>query len=224
MNESDATDTPANIAVLRGAVRGEPVTRVLPSGGVVVQFDVSTTVRSRGDGVEHVGSGRLGRSVERFDGMSRRGQRAGRRRHGAATLLPGRRRHSEPHRGGRRVGHPGPTAQAGRRRARRGRSIDCAPRDGAVSHETADDEARSQLRREERRLGWHQRAFAGGSLDLGDAHRSDQHRSDGGTRGDCIDDVVDAVLIRDAMVEVGQCMLQPGAVERPHRVEGPGSR
>ena len=47
MTESDATDT-ANIAVLRGAVRGEPVTRVLPSGGVVVQFDVSTAVRSRG--------------------------------------------------------------------------------------------------------------------------------------------------------------------------------
>jgi single-strand DNA-binding protein len=48
MNESDGTDTLANVAVLRGAVRGEPVTRVLPSGGVVVQFDVSTTVRSRG--------------------------------------------------------------------------------------------------------------------------------------------------------------------------------
>ena len=48
MNESDAIDTLANIAVLRGVVRGEPVTRVLPSGGVVVQFDVSTTVRSRG--------------------------------------------------------------------------------------------------------------------------------------------------------------------------------
>ena len=48
MNESDAIDTLANIAVLRGVVRGEPVTRVLPSGGVVVQFDVSTIVRSRG--------------------------------------------------------------------------------------------------------------------------------------------------------------------------------
>ena len=48
MNESDAIDTLANIAVLRGVVRGEPVTRVLPSGDVVVQFDVSTTVRSRG--------------------------------------------------------------------------------------------------------------------------------------------------------------------------------
>ncbi|HYN32190.1 MAG TPA: hypothetical protein VES40_06170 [Ilumatobacteraceae bacterium] len=48
MNESDAANTLANVAVLRGAVRGEPVTRVLPSGGVVVQFDVSTAVRSRG--------------------------------------------------------------------------------------------------------------------------------------------------------------------------------
>ena len=48
MNESGASETPANIALLRGAVRGEPVTRVLPSGSVVVQFDVSTVVSSRG--------------------------------------------------------------------------------------------------------------------------------------------------------------------------------
>ncbi len=48
MSDSDAIDTLANVAVLRGAVRGDPVTRVLPSGGVVVQFDVSTTVRFRG--------------------------------------------------------------------------------------------------------------------------------------------------------------------------------
>lgn len=48
MNESEAIDTLANVAVLRGALRGDPVTRILPSGGVVVQFDVSTTVRFRG--------------------------------------------------------------------------------------------------------------------------------------------------------------------------------
>ncbi len=48
MSESDAAATPANIVVLRGTVRGEPVIRVLPSGGVVVQFDVSTPVTSRG--------------------------------------------------------------------------------------------------------------------------------------------------------------------------------
>lgn len=48
MNESDAGETLANLALLRGTVRGEAVTRVLPSGSVVVQFDVSTVVRSRG--------------------------------------------------------------------------------------------------------------------------------------------------------------------------------
>ena len=48
MNESDAGETLANVALLRGTVRGEPVTRVLPSGSVVVQFDVSTAVTSRG--------------------------------------------------------------------------------------------------------------------------------------------------------------------------------
>lgn len=48
MTESEATDTTANVAVLRGAVRGDPMTRVLPSGSVVVQFDLSTIVRSRG--------------------------------------------------------------------------------------------------------------------------------------------------------------------------------
>jgi single-strand DNA-binding protein len=48
MNKSSASETLANVALLRGAVRGDPVTRVLPSGGVVVQFDVSTAVRSTG--------------------------------------------------------------------------------------------------------------------------------------------------------------------------------
>ena len=41
MNESGPT---SNLAVLRGLVGSEPVTRELPSGGTVVQFDVSTTV------------------------------------------------------------------------------------------------------------------------------------------------------------------------------------
>jgi hypothetical protein len=33
----------SNVAVVRGAVRGEPVHRTLPSGALVVQFDVVTT-------------------------------------------------------------------------------------------------------------------------------------------------------------------------------------
>ncbi len=47
MDDSETRETLANVALLRGVVRGEPVTRVLPSGGVVVQFDVSTAVRAR---------------------------------------------------------------------------------------------------------------------------------------------------------------------------------
>ena len=37
-----------NLAVLRGCVRSEPVTRVLPSGVTVLQFDLTTTIT--GDG------------------------------------------------------------------------------------------------------------------------------------------------------------------------------
>lgn len=38
MSESSET---TNVVVLRGEIRGEPVERVLPSGAVVVQFDVA---------------------------------------------------------------------------------------------------------------------------------------------------------------------------------------
>jgi len=48
MNESDVSRPPANVAILRGAVRGEPMTRVLPGGGVVVQFDVLTAFGNDG--------------------------------------------------------------------------------------------------------------------------------------------------------------------------------
>ncbi|TFH20425.1 MAG: hypothetical protein E4H05_02345 [Acidimicrobiales bacterium] len=48
MNESEASRPLANVAVLRGAVRGEPVSRALPAGGVVVQFDVLTAVATHG--------------------------------------------------------------------------------------------------------------------------------------------------------------------------------
>ena len=33
-----------NIAVIRGSIRDEPTVRELPGGGVVVQFDVATTI------------------------------------------------------------------------------------------------------------------------------------------------------------------------------------
>jgi len=37
----------SNLVVLRGAVRNEPTTRTLPSGGSVTQFDVTTEVAGR---------------------------------------------------------------------------------------------------------------------------------------------------------------------------------
>ncbi|RLE17629.1 MAG: hypothetical protein DRJ50_13845 [Actinobacteria bacterium] len=37
-------ETTANLALLRGSIAGEQVSRDLPSGATVVQFDVSTTV------------------------------------------------------------------------------------------------------------------------------------------------------------------------------------
>ncbi|MDX2378840.1 MAG: hypothetical protein QNM02_03680 [Acidimicrobiia bacterium] len=41
MSESTETEM-INVVVLRGAVKGEPVERILPSGGVVVQFDIGS--------------------------------------------------------------------------------------------------------------------------------------------------------------------------------------
>jgi len=48
MNESDVNRPPANLVVLRGAVRGDPMSRTLPAGGVVVQFDVLSAVEADG--------------------------------------------------------------------------------------------------------------------------------------------------------------------------------
>ena len=48
MNESEVSRPPTNVAVLRGVVRGEPMSRALPGGGVVVQFDVVTAVATDG--------------------------------------------------------------------------------------------------------------------------------------------------------------------------------
>ncbi len=44
MNESDHPDASANLAVVSGTVPHEPQQRDLPSGSVVVQFDVATSV------------------------------------------------------------------------------------------------------------------------------------------------------------------------------------
>jgi single-strand DNA-binding protein len=48
MNDSNESAAPSNVAVIRGALQSEPHVRDLPGGGVVVQFDVTTRVRSDG--------------------------------------------------------------------------------------------------------------------------------------------------------------------------------
>ncbi len=48
MNDHDTPVVLDNLAVIRGAVAHEPNERHLPSGGVVVQFDVATRVESEG--------------------------------------------------------------------------------------------------------------------------------------------------------------------------------
>ena len=48
MNDNDAPVALSNLAVIRGAVAHDPMERQLPSGGVVVQFDVATRVESDG--------------------------------------------------------------------------------------------------------------------------------------------------------------------------------
>jgi single-strand DNA-binding protein len=43
-NEMMKSETTSNVALLRGAIVGELISRDLPSGSTVVQFDVATTV------------------------------------------------------------------------------------------------------------------------------------------------------------------------------------
>lgn len=95
-----------NIAVIRGVVTGEPVQRTLPSGGVVVQFDL--TMRSSGGscsapvawtdppararrelypGAELVVTGAVRRRFFRVDGVTR-----GRTEVVATGVVPTRRR------------------------------------------------------------------------------------------------------------------------------------
>jgi single-strand DNA-binding protein len=44
----DDTVAVTNLAVLRGCVRSEPVVRLLPSGGTVLQFDLATAIVADG--------------------------------------------------------------------------------------------------------------------------------------------------------------------------------
>ncbi len=46
MNTSNPESSSANVAFVRGVVRAEPVTRELPAGGVVAQFDLSVRTGS----------------------------------------------------------------------------------------------------------------------------------------------------------------------------------
>ena len=46
MNDIEAPPALSNLAILRGAIPHEPLQRELPTGGLVVQFDVTTRVES----------------------------------------------------------------------------------------------------------------------------------------------------------------------------------
>jgi single-strand DNA-binding protein len=46
MNDSNESAAPSNVAVIGGALQSEPHLRDLPDGGLAVQFDVITRVRS----------------------------------------------------------------------------------------------------------------------------------------------------------------------------------
>jgi single-strand DNA-binding protein len=48
MNDSNDSAAPSNVAVIRGALQSEPHLRALPGGGLAVQFEVITRVRSGG--------------------------------------------------------------------------------------------------------------------------------------------------------------------------------
>ncbi len=48
MNDIHERATLGNIAIIRGAIHSDPTVRDLPSGGVVVQFDVTTRVEIEG--------------------------------------------------------------------------------------------------------------------------------------------------------------------------------
>jgi single-strand DNA-binding protein len=50
MNDSNESAAAGNVAVIRGALQGEPHVRDLPGGGIVAQFDVSTRIRADGRG------------------------------------------------------------------------------------------------------------------------------------------------------------------------------
>jgi single-strand DNA-binding protein len=48
MNDTNESAAPSNVAVIRGALSSEPHVRDLPGGRVVVQFDLTTRIRSDG--------------------------------------------------------------------------------------------------------------------------------------------------------------------------------
>ena len=50
MNDTTASPAPSNLAVVRGTIHGEAQVRELPGGSTVVQFDVTTPIRSDGRG------------------------------------------------------------------------------------------------------------------------------------------------------------------------------
>ena len=116
------------------------------------------------------------------------------------------------------------------------------------SRKTANDEARPQFRREERRLRRHQEPLAGGTFDLGDADRTNEHPGNRvaavdrchdvldpdelttlivagvGNHGDELDEVIAArakgwTLERMPVIDLS--VLRIGALELAHRPDVP---
>ncbi len=52
MHDNNDLAALSNVAIIRGAVHGEPKPRDLPSGGVVVQFDVATRLQADGHDIK----------------------------------------------------------------------------------------------------------------------------------------------------------------------------
>ncbi len=162
-----------NVVVLAGTVAADPVERRMPSGDEVTELRLSVPeagkrllpLPGRGSGTSDVGQARPEAIAQ---GRRRAGVRPAR-----PSLLPERSRSAEPHRGGRRRDQE---ARAGRRPTEARVRV---TRSGRVQVERSDDQARTRLRPEERRL----RRQALAALDHGADPRGVGRRQEVGGNG-----------------------------------------
>ena len=89
-----------------------------------------------------------------------------------------------------------------------------------ASRQRPKNQASSQLRREECRLRWHQQSLVGGSPNLIDSSRSNQHSNRRRLCSDTLDDVVYAVLVTDVNVVIAQGVFEQCPIEGTNPLEG----